>query len=161
MRHKIALAGAMGGLIALANVLVTAMMMFLSSHDLTLLIVLLVFSLIVSLLFAFILAGSVSASLELLSTGAKRLGQGDLSARINVASQDEIADLANVLNSMAQDLNTASRLKQELEQARKDLVASVSHEPWWRLWKTAWYRIRTQLSGTSAPSGAKLSIFPL
>ena len=128
MRHKIALAGAMGGLIALANVLVTAVMMFLSSHDLTLLIVLLVFSLIVSLLFAFILAGSISASLELLSTGAKRLGQGDLSVRINVASQDEIADLANVLNSMAQDLDTASRLKQELEQARKDLVASVSHD---------------------------------
>ena len=40
IRNKMGLAGAMGSLVALANVLVTAVLMFLSSHDLSLLVVL-------------------------------------------------------------------------------------------------------------------------
>ena len=44
IRYKMAAAGAAGGVVALVNVLVTALLMFLSHHDLTLLMVLLVFS---------------------------------------------------------------------------------------------------------------------
>lgn len=64
IRHKIALVGAIGSAVALVNVLVTASLMFLSSHDLTLLGVLMLFSLIVSLSFSFAVAQSITSSIE-------------------------------------------------------------------------------------------------
>jgi len=128
MRHKIGLAGAAGSVIALVNVIVTSLLMFLSSHDLTLLIVLLLFSLIISLMFAMILASNVSASFEALSQAAQRLGQGDLSTRVKVTSKDDIGNLADVFNGMADDLEQTAKAKQQLERARKDLVAAASHD---------------------------------
>lgn len=56
------------------------------------------------------------------------MAKGDLSARLEVGSRDEIGDLAKVLNGMAEDLDHAFRRQRELEQARKDLIASVSHD---------------------------------
>lgn len=76
IRYKIALAGAAGGLVALVNVMVTALLMFLSWHDLTLLLVLLLFSLIVSSFFTFVLARSITSSIEKLTRGGAVFGQG-------------------------------------------------------------------------------------
>ena len=128
IRSKMAVAGAAGSVVALANVMVTALLMFLSNHDLTLLIVLLVFSLTISLFFALILAGPIAASIQALRLGAQRLAEGELSTRLEVTSRDEIADLAAVLNTMAEELDHAFRRQQDQEQARKDLIESLSHD---------------------------------
>ena len=128
IRYKMALVGAIGSLVALVNILVTASLMFLSSHDLTLLGVLMLFSLIVSLSFSFAIARSITSSIELLAQGALQLAEGDLSVRLETSSRDEVADLADVLNTMAAQLEQAFHHQRELEQARKDLIASVSHD---------------------------------
>ena len=128
IRYKMALAGVLGSVVALVNVLVTALLMFFSTHDLTLLVVLTLFSLIVSLFFSFAVARSITSSIEKLSEGALQLADGDLSARVSAASKDEVAGLANALNTMAEELEKSFCRQGELEQARKDLIASVSHD---------------------------------
>ena len=127
-RGALALGAIVGTLGIAIAVMVTALLMFLSKHDLSLLIVLLVYSLTISLLFAFFLAGPITASIQALRQGAQRLAEGDLSTRLEVTSRDEIADLAGVLNTMAEELDNAFRRQQDLEQARKDLIASLSHD---------------------------------
>ena len=128
IRSKMALAGAVGGGIALVNIMVTALLMFLSTHDLALLVVMAVFSLVISLFFSFAIAGSITSSIEALTRGAQRLAEGDLSTRLETSSRDEIADLANALNTMAEELEKSFRRQQDMEQARRDLIASVSHD---------------------------------
>ena len=75
IRYKMAGVGAAGSVVALVNVMVTALLMLLSNHDLTLLMVLLVFSLTISLFFAFLLAGPITSSIQELERGAERLAK--------------------------------------------------------------------------------------
>ena len=129
IRKRVAVAGAIGSVIALVNVTITALLMFLSPHDLALLAVLLLFSLVVSTFFSFAVARGITSSVESLKQGALLLAEGDLSARVSVTSNDEVGELANIINTMADKLDQAFHRQRELEQARKDLIASVSHAP--------------------------------
>ena len=128
LRLKIALAVAAGVVVALLNVAVTAYLMFLSPHDLALLSLLLFFALLLSLAFGFSLAGALTGSLRQLAAGAARMAEGDLSARVKVPSDDELGDLARAFNAMAAQVEDSFRQQRELEQARKDLIAAVSHD---------------------------------
>lgn len=128
IRGKMVLAGVVGSVVALVNVVVTALLMFLSPHDLTLLAVLLLFSLVISLIFSYVVAGSITSSIERLALGAQNLAEGDLSTRLDTGSNDEVGALARVMNTMAEELEKAFRRQRELQQARKDLIASVSHD---------------------------------
>jgi len=128
IRGKVVLAGVVGSVVALVNIIVTALLMFLSPHDLALLTVLLLFSLVVSLMFAYVVARSITLSIEGLALGAQNLAEGDLTTRLEASSDDEVGELARVMNTMAEELEQAFRRQRELEQARKDLIASVSHD---------------------------------
>lgn len=56
-----------------------------------------------------------------ISSAARRFGSGDFSARVTVAGSDEIANVGNSFNLMADSLT-------EYEMQRRDFVANVSHE---------------------------------
>lgn len=56
-----------------------------------------------------------------ISTAAKQFANGDFSYRVNVHSNDEIEELAQTLNDMANALD-------KLEVSRRSFVANVSHE---------------------------------
>ena len=124
IRHKTAIAGAAGSVIALVNVTVTALLMFISTHDLTVLVVLLLFSLIISVFFSFAVSRHITSSIESLTQGAQLMAEGDLSTRLDVSSSDEVGELAQVMNKMASELEQAFRRQRELEQARKDRSSS-------------------------------------
>ena len=128
IRLQIALAIGAGIGVALANVAVTASLMFLSPHDLALLSLLLVFALLLSLAFGVVLSGHVTASLRALAAGARRMAGGDLAARVAVPPGDEVGELATAFNHMAEQIEAAFRRQRELEQARRDLIAAVSHD---------------------------------
>lgn len=128
IRLKIVLAIAVGVLVALANVAVTAHLMFLSAHDLGLLSLLLIFAFSVSLAFGMYLAETLTGSIRELARGASQMADGKMSARVQVKGSDELADLATAFNSMAVQVEGAFQRQQELEQARKDLIAAVSHD---------------------------------
>jgi signal transduction histidine kinase len=119
--QQITLAYGLGLTIALLNILITARLMFLSTHDLTLLGLLLGFAGALSLSFGLTLAAGMSRSITRLSAGAAELARGNLGARVSVDERGELADLAQAFNRMA------ARVEEAFAR-RRDLVAAVSHD---------------------------------
>ncbi len=116
----------LGGL--LLNIATAAGLMFISGHDLRLLFVLSGFAFVATLGAAQIMSTSVSRRFDAIRDASQAVGAGDLSARAAVSGGDEVAAVAASFNGMAEALQTASRQRDELEQARRDLFAAISHD---------------------------------
>ncbi len=81
-------------------------------------------SLVAALLLAvisYVLSQRVARPVERISEAARRLARGDFASRVQWRSDDEVGRLAVAFNDMAADLD-------RLELARRDLMATVSHE---------------------------------
>jgi signal transduction histidine kinase len=138
VRMRLALASGVGLLVVLINVMTTSALMFLSAHDLSLLVLLLAFAAAISLAFAYTMTGMLSADLERLAGAASRLAEGDLTARVGMRSADEVGRVAAAFDHMAERLQHAFERQRELEGERRALVTAVSHD------------LRTPLSTTRA-----------
>jgi signal transduction histidine kinase len=114
--------------LTLLNVLLTARMMFINAHDLTLAGLLLVFAGGISVSFGYFLSTSISQALAEVARAAEHLSEGEFSARARVAGQDEVAELARAFNTMAARLEQADADQRALDAARRDLVAWASHD---------------------------------
>jgi signal transduction histidine kinase len=81
------------------------------------------------------LARGITRDVEVLREGVQRIEEGHLEERVSVHSQDEIQELSEAFNHMAdelvatiQRLREANRELESLDQTKADLVANVSHE---------------------------------
>jgi signal transduction histidine kinase len=128
LHMRLAIAYAVGLLVALLNVVTTAALMFLSPHDLGLLLLLLGFALVISLAFAYAVAGGLANQVNVLTTGARRLAGGELSSRIGVYGPDEIGQLAAAFDDMAERLEQAFHRERAMEAGRRELIIAVSHD---------------------------------
>ncbi len=63
-----------------------------------------------------------------INTAIQKLEGGDLSYRIDVTGEDEISDLANSLNHLAQTLESYMQKEEELKKERIELIQSLSHD---------------------------------
>lgn len=88
-----------------------------------------------SAIFSYFVARRITRRLESLAAAATALRQGDLSARVDVKGEDEVAQLQADFNAMAADLERATgEIQAErdkvltLLQSRRDLIANISHE---------------------------------
>jgi signal transduction histidine kinase len=124
----ITLAYALGLAIVIINILITARLMFISDHDLTLLGLLLAFAAVLSLSFGLTLAANLTRSIRILARGAAELAEGNLTTRVPVVTSSELADLAKAFNQMATRLEEAFARQRQAEATRRDLVAAVSHD---------------------------------
>ena len=100
------------------NVVVTAQLMFLSSHDLGLLGLLLAFSAAISVCFAILISQMVVGAVRSLVGAARRMAAGDLAVRVAPAGGLELAELADAFNTMADRLAAAEAQRAEGERAR-------------------------------------------
>jgi two-component system, OmpR family, sensor histidine kinase SaeS len=125
---KVALGYALGFGITALNIILVSMPMFISSQDADLLIVLLVFAGLVSLAFGYFLSRSITQAVEQLTRSAEEIARGNLSTRAEVNSGDEVERLAAAFNRMVARLDESFAKQKELEQARRDVVAAVSHD---------------------------------
>ena len=75
----------------------------------------------IALILTFVLSRRITSPIGALAKAARRLGRGDLSQRVQLQSEGEVAALAQAFNSMAADLEHA-------EQLRRNMVADVAHE---------------------------------
>ena len=75
----------------------------------------------VAFLFTFFLSRRISAPVKTLSHATRRLGQGDLSQRVQLKDKGEMGELAQAFNYMASDL-------EQVEQLRRNMVADAAHE---------------------------------
>jgi signal transduction histidine kinase len=110
------------------NVWVTAQLMFISEHDLVLTSGLLVFAGLIALTSVLYISGTLTDRIHELAVAAQRLARGELKTRLQVAGNDELAALARNFNEMAGALEAVDQQKRLLEQARRDLIAWVSHD---------------------------------
>ena len=72
--------------------------------------------------------GPVRRRLGELEAAARRLGAGDVTARASEHGADEVASLARSFNRMAADLQARVEALAAADQARRQLLADVSHE---------------------------------
>jgi signal transduction histidine kinase len=128
IRHKTLLAYSLGIIIAIINIYVTSQLMFVSRHDFLLLGALLIFAGILSASFGYLLAATMTQSLSQLQGSAQRIAQEDFSTRVHLTEADELSDVAHAFNMMADELERSFAKQHELEQARRNLIAAVSHD---------------------------------
>jgi signal transduction histidine kinase len=114
--------------VALANILVTTQLMFLSMGDLPLLALISLFAAVVATGLGGALANVFAQRVSALHRGAEALASGDLSARVAVIGDDELAALACTFNHMADQLATGATERERQERVRRELIAAVSHD---------------------------------
>jgi len=128
LRRTIMVIGALGPLFMILNVAFTARLMFISTHDLRLLILLLLFAVIPGLTVASLLSARIDHAVAALNAGAITMATGDLSTRVRSDDIAELQALATSFNSMATRLEALAAVRDEAEQVRRDLIAAVSHD---------------------------------
>ena len=70
----------------------------------------------------------IEEPLNLLSEGARRLGEGDLDFRITYTGKDEFAPVCGAFNEMATRLKESVERTRRDEESRKELLAGISHD---------------------------------
>src|SRR5579859_222988 len=82
--------------------------------------------LIIAILAGTVLARRMLIPINALRSGARRLGAGDFSQRIEVNTKDELEELASQFNSMASQLGqTYSDLEAKVDERTRDLARSI------------------------------------
>jgi signal transduction histidine kinase len=102
--------------------------MFISYHDLSLTIALLIFASIVAIISVFFIANAWIERIFALGQIADRVARGELKLRLKVRGNDEVANLTRAFNHMITSLEDLNREKQQLEETRRDLIAWISHD---------------------------------
>lgn len=128
LRYALTLGYVLAAALTLLNVWITAELMFVNEHDLTLAVLLLVFAGGVAVAFGYLLSGLVTDTVRELMDGAAKIREGDFSARIDVSGEDELAELGETFNEMAAQLEQAAAEAERLDAVRRDLVAWASHD---------------------------------
>ena len=128
VRGKLVGAGLVGSLLLAGMVVAGARAMFISGHDLAVLLAMLIFAALLAAGFSFLFAMPMARRIEEVRRGTQRLAGGELGAELAVGGSDEVAGLAADFNRMARMLEAAAEREREMERARRDLVASVSHD---------------------------------
>ena len=128
VRAQLAGASLVAILLLLAMVLGGARAMFLSSHDLAVLLTMLLFAALLAVGVSLLWSASFAGRIERLRQASGRLARGNLDTALGVEGHDEVAGLAEEFNRMAAALRQASEREREVEQSRRDLIAAVSHD---------------------------------
>jgi len=120
---------AAGALLAVgAAVTAASGLMFLSSHDLQLLWIVLGFALVLALVFAASVADPLTGDLRNIAAAARRVGSGDLTARTGVERPDEVGTVAAALDEMAARLASVEQEREREHEARRAFFAAVGHD---------------------------------
>ena len=117
-----------GIMVVLINVGVTAAAMMISTHDLSLLGLLLGYSVAIAAIYSAFVSAWISDSLKTISSAARQMASGDYSVRVPESGERELAELGAAFNTMAGRLQAAFQRQRELEEARQGLIAAVSHD---------------------------------
>jgi len=115
-------------LIVAGTAVLAAQEMFLSSHDLQLLLVVLGFGFVASFGFAYAVSHPLTADLRQIAAAAQQVASGDFEATTAVARADEVGSLAGAFDAMAADLNNAEGRREADEASRREFLTAVGHD---------------------------------
>jgi signal transduction histidine kinase len=126
-------------LVAVANLAVLGALMFVDPHDAALVGILLAYAAASGVAAALVVARTTTRAVGQLAEVARRLGDGDLRARVGaLGAGEELEVLARSLDDMAERLGDSLAREREAESQRRNLVTAVSHD------------LRTPLAGLRA-----------
>lgn len=118
----------LGIAVFVANMIIAASMMFISTHDLRLLLVLCGYALAAVSVPAMAMGRALGQRIARIEHSAEQLANGDLSSRVNLEGSDDLARLARTFDSMAARLKDADANRAALERSRRELFAAISHD---------------------------------
>ncbi len=107
---------------------VAARLMFLESHDLQLLTVVLGFGVGLGVVLAITTAGELTQGLGEIGRTAARVADGDLDARTGVLRADELGAAAAAVDLMAERLSASEAERVANEKARRHFLAALGHD---------------------------------
>lgn len=129
LRTKAFVSATIGSAVALLNVFIVAQFMFVSTtHDLRLLMALLVFSGVITLGFTMWVAATISDRIGAVGGAIEKLASGAYDTRASVTGADEVALLARDVNVLAGRLQAADDERAAIETQRRELTAAISHD---------------------------------
>lgn len=118
----------LGIAVFVANMTIAASMMFISTQDLRLLLVLSGYALAAASFPAMSMGRTLGQRIARVEHAAERLADGDLDARVNLDGTDDIARLGRTFDAMASRLEEAEANRAALERSRQELFAAISHD---------------------------------
>jgi signal transduction histidine kinase len=125
---RLLIPGALAIVVVSVNVWLTASLMFISHKDSLVLAALLGYAALLAVAASSALAGSITAGLARLTEAVQRMAGGESGVRVAVQTADEVGALGEAFNRKAAQLEAAERARQEMERARRHLLAAVSHD---------------------------------
>lgn len=130
IRWQLMGAGLFSSLLLLAMLLASARAMFISEHDLSVMLTMLLFAGLLAVGISWLAADSMAGRVERVREATRRLAGGELAGlpALDISGHDEIAELARDFNRMADSLQQATLREREVEAARRNLIAAVSHD---------------------------------
>lgn len=85
-------------------------------------------ALVAALVLAWPAARLITKRISRITSAARKMATGQLDARTGVGGRDEVGELANVLDTLAEDLDKTLSDLRKAEAARREFVANASHE---------------------------------
>lgn len=128
IRHAMTLLGIAGFGIVVIGALAVAKRMFLSEHDLQLLLVVLGFGALATSAFAVGVSRPLASDIDKLSEKAELVTRGVLDPEIPIQRKDEVGRLANALETMIDRLDEAETARLADQKSRRAFFSSVGHD---------------------------------
>lgn len=128
LRITIVLLGVTAVLILALAAVLAGRQMFLSEHDLSLVLVLIGFAVVAALAFGLTVSGPLTRDLQRISETSSAIAGGDLGARTGVSRLDEAGRLAKDVDSMAGALEASEAARAHEESLRRETFAAISHD---------------------------------
>jgi len=120
----LAVAIAVGQMLVAVAVIVE--LMFVSNHDALLISVIALFTGLIAIRAAHLLARGVMDDVDALRAGLSAVAEGDRAVEIETGARDELAELAQRANLMVERLAAEEAARDGAETARRALIAAVS-----------------------------------
>jgi len=83
---------------------------------------------IIALIVAYFISRSITLPIRQIKETAQQIARGDFSKQVRIKSKGELRELAESLNTMADELQQKMENLKRLDRVRTDFVANVSHE---------------------------------
>ena len=81
-----------------------------------------------NILLSYLMARSILKPVRLLSMASEKISRGDLNFHIQSNKKDELGKLVNAFDDMKKQLKRHNELRDQYENNRKELIASISHD---------------------------------
>lgn len=126
-RSVVAVAFSAIGLVALA-IVVAARQMFLSAHDLQLVLIVLGYGLALAVVMTLLVTARMTADLRRLADVASQVGAGERPSSVGIDRSDEIGALAETVEDMIGRLRAAEESREAMDATRRRFLAALSHD---------------------------------